>query len=120
MGDSCCPLDAPRNEELRRLGQACDKLAGANNSVPTFFLLPTLCVKALPCLRTAASCAWPLYLQLCQALICVESQYRAAKTWCRIEQLAAGSVLSKPVYTLPNPSCNASPKASGGSREGAG
>lgn len=98
--DSCCPASFPRDEDLRRLGEAAAVLA-ERDSVPFLFLVPTLCVKPLSCLRASAACAWPLYLQLCTALVSVESEHRAAKAWCRVEQLLAGTTLSKPVYILP-------------------
>eukprot|EP00971_Amphidinium_carterae_P319719 6354605-Amphidinium_carterae.1 len=48
-------------------------------SEPVFFLIPWLCVKALPCLHTAATCAWPFYVDLCQATVCVCTEHTLAK-----------------------------------------
>eukprot|EP00929_Paragymnodinium_shiwhaense_P101339 TRINITY_DN64351_c0_g2_i1.p1 TRINITY_DN64351_c0_g2~~TRINITY_DN64351_c0_g2_i1.p1 ORF type:complete len:537 (-),score=149.40 TRINITY_DN64351_c0_g2_i1:65-1675(-) len=98
--DACCPAGAPRDKDLIALGQACKELSTRAGGEPFYYIVPTLCVKQLACLRAAATCAWPLYVALCQALVCVDSEHRAAKTWCRIDQLVAGIRFSKPVYML--------------------
>eukprot|EP00927_Polykrikos_kofoidii_P050154 TRINITY_DN44081_c0_g1_i1.p1 TRINITY_DN44081_c0_g1~~TRINITY_DN44081_c0_g1_i1.p1 ORF type:complete len:596 (-),score=112.02 TRINITY_DN44081_c0_g1_i1:43-1662(-) len=115
--DACCPPDGPRDDDLGRLGLACDELVARGGGTPIYFLLPTLCVKELPCLRASSACAWPLYLHLCQALVCVESQYWQAKTWCRIDQLFAAE-LEKPIYLLPQGGCTAHKAAMKGVGDG--
>jgi len=99
--DVCIPRDALKALDLKRLAVAAKALVQHDPTQPPYFLIPQLCVKALPCLRGAATCAWPLYLQLVQGVICLDSQYRAHKAWCRSDILMASAVLSKPLYLLP-------------------
>lgn len=99
--DVCIPRDAPKEVDLKRLAAAAKALLKHDPSQPPYFLMPQFCVKALPCLRGAATCAWPLYLQLAQGLVCLDTQFRPHKAWCRADALMAGVVLSKPMYLLP-------------------
>eukprot|EP00930_Biecheleria_cincta_P096962 TRINITY_DN88723_c0_g1_i1.p1 TRINITY_DN88723_c0_g1~~TRINITY_DN88723_c0_g1_i1.p1 ORF type:complete len:535 (-),score=85.90 TRINITY_DN88723_c0_g1_i1:115-1644(-) len=100
--DLCCPASkAASQEEMKRLGNLAEALQKRDDSkMPIYFLLPSLCTDALPCLRASAALAWPLYLQLCQALVCVQTEHWPHKAWSRVEQLLMHQVLSKPVYLL--------------------
>lgn len=99
--DSCCPAGVPKPEEIRRLAAVAASLQqNGGAEMPVYFLHPGFCTKALPCLRGAASCAWPLYIQICQGVLCVQTEHHAHKAWCRFDQLLAGHKLSKPVYLL--------------------
>lgn len=103
--DGCCCSAAGTgagNEELKKFATFVkDAFTGSNSETSVHLLLPGCCVRSLAGLQAAASCGWPLYLQLCQGLVCVESELALAKTWCRFEKLFVGTVLIKPVYLLP-------------------
>ncbi|CAE7224129.1 unnamed protein product [Symbiodinium natans] len=110
-----------QKQELKRLAALAKAVQKRDDTnTPTYFLLPGLCTEALPCARSSASLAWPLYLQLCQALVCLESAHHAHKAWCRAEQLIASQVHSQPVYLLSEAGASASKasKAAGDGGEG--
>mmetsp|Transcript_37514 Transcript_37514/g.74451 ORF Transcript_37514/g.74451 Transcript_37514/m.74451 type:complete len:469 (-) Transcript_37514:22-1428(-) len=103
--DSCCCSASGKGagiEELKKLGTFVKEAFVGGNNETVHLLLPGCCVRNFTGLQAAASCGWPLYLQLCQGLVCVESELAMAKTWCRFDKLFVGTVLIKPVYLLPN------------------
>eukprot|EP00747_Dinoflagellata_sp_TGD_P103949 gnl/TRDRNA2_/TRDRNA2_169121_c0_seq2.p1 gnl/TRDRNA2_/TRDRNA2_169121_c0~~gnl/TRDRNA2_/TRDRNA2_169121_c0_seq2.p1 ORF type:complete len:262 (-),score=57.03 gnl/TRDRNA2_/TRDRNA2_169121_c0_seq2:45-830(-) len=108
--DACCPAGCPSDRDLQRLGKIAETLEKKEHR-PLFFLVPGLCVEELACLRAAASCSWPLYLQLCHALVCVDTEHRASKAWCRIDQALMGGKFMKPVYILAHAAGSTTPKA---------
>lgn len=97
--DTCCPeADCGAWEvRLRKLA----RLLQDKDPRSRFFLVPGCSVESLPCLRAAAKCGWPLFLQLCQGLVCLESEHLPHKAWCRVEQVFVGAVLHRPVYMFP-------------------
>jgi len=118
--DEGSPAKAPQQElkRLAALAKAVQKRDDTNT--PTYFLLPGLCTEALPCARSSATMAWPMYLQLCQALVCLESAHHAHKAWCRADQLIASQVLSQPVYLLDEAGVKASKAAKAAADSGEG
>eukprot|EP00439_Symbiodinium_sp_Y106_P029796 s3022_g3.t1 len=118
--DAGSPAKAPQQDlkRLAALAKAVQKRDDTNT--PTYFLLPGLCTEALPCARSSATMAWPMYLQLCQALVCLESAHHAHKAWCRADQLIASQVLSQPVYLLAEAGVKASKAAKAAADSGEG
>jgi len=96
--DHCIP--SAKTEEMRRIRALAEALQKRDAETATYFLIPGYCTEALSCLKSSASLAWPLYLQLCQAVVCLETPHHSHKAWSRLEELVASQVLSQPVYLL--------------------
>ncbi|CAL1140292.1 unnamed protein product [Cladocopium goreaui] len=97
--DLCIPSPT-KTEEMRRLRTLAEALRQRDAETQSYFLIPGLCTEVLSCMRSSASLAWLLYLQLCQAVVCLETPHHAHKAWSRLEELVATQVLSQPVYLL--------------------
>ncbi|CAK9041432.1 Uncharacterized protein SCF082_LOCUS23943, partial [Durusdinium trenchii] len=96
--DSCSAL--PTTEDGFHPIWRLEALHRRDPETPSYFLIPGRCTEDLNCLRSSASLAWPFYLQLCQAVVCLETPHHAHKAWTRMDQLLASKVLSQPVYLL--------------------
>eukprot|EP00913_Durusdinium_trenchii_P018075 g16984.t1 len=67
---------------------------------PVYFLLPGAVAKGPPTALNAATCAWPLYIELCSDVVLLDSERWQKSPWTRMDALLA--VWAKtPIYVLP-------------------
>mmetsp|Transcript_25445 Transcript_25445/g.57580 ORF Transcript_25445/g.57580 Transcript_25445/m.57580 type:complete len:497 (+) Transcript_25445:82-1572(+) len=89
-----------RHDELLRLGKFGSWLIKRLSPRPVYFLVPGAIAKGPPAALNSATCAWPLYVELCTDMVILESERWQKSPWARMDALMA--VWAKtPLYLLP-------------------
>jgi len=89
-----------RHDELLRLGKFAGWVEKRLAPRPVYFLLPGTAAKGPPSVMSSATCAWPLYVELCTDLVILESDRWQKSPWSRMDALVAVWART-PMYLLP-------------------
>jgi len=93
-------LAQTRHDDLLRLGKLAGWMIQRCAPRPVFFLLPGLAAKGPTTALAAATCAWPLFVDVCTDIILLDSDRWHKSPWCRLDALL-GVWARKPLYVLP-------------------
>jgi len=89
-----------RHDELLRLGKFAGWVEKRLAPRPVYFLLPGTVAKGPASVLSSATCAWPLYVELCTDVVILESERWQKSPWSRMDALVAVWART-PMYLLP-------------------
>mmetsp|Transcript_55756 Transcript_55756/g.121859 ORF Transcript_55756/g.121859 Transcript_55756/m.121859 type:complete len:470 (-) Transcript_55756:86-1495(-) len=93
-------LTEMRHDDLLRLSKFAEWVSKRCTPRPVYFVLPGIAAKGPTSLLTAATCAWPLTVEICTDMLLLDSERWKKSPWARLDALLA--VWSRrPIYVLP-------------------